>query len=263
MFGEERKAKILELVELHQRVDVQELCEQFDVSESTVRRDLREMEEAGMVKRTHGGAISVKNVNFEPSYSEKEITGILEKKAIARRAVQWIRNGETVLLDSGTTTHYLLREIGQCFTRLTIVTNSLMLSQDLKLPPGIEVIVLGGIFRSEVMSLVGPFAEKCLEMIKVDKAFMATNGFDLSEGLTTPHFMEADIKRKMMKRADRVILISDSSKANQVSFSRFADWGDIDVFITDSALPKEYRDGLGSRGVEVHIVDPQKEDGHA
>lgn len=261
MFGEERKAQILQLIETQQRVDVQALCEQFQVSESTVRRDLREMEEAGLLRRTHGGAISLKNVNFELSFSEKEIAYMNEKKAIAKKAAALIRDGETVLLDSGTTTHCLLREIGSALTKLTIVTNSLMLPRDFKLPPGIEVIVLGGVFRPDVLSLVGPFAEACLGMIKVDKAFMATNGFDLKEGLTTPNILEADIKRKMMKRAETVILLADSSKANQISFSRFAAWEDVDTFITDTGIPGEFIDGLEALGVEVCVVDPRKEEG--
>ncbi|MED4603733.1 DeoR/GlpR family DNA-binding transcription regulator [Paenibacillus validus] len=258
MFGEERKNNILSLVEEKKSVDVQELCELYQVSESTIRRDLREMEEAGLLKRTHGGAISVKSVMFEPSFSEKEISRTAEKKAIAAKAAEMIRNGDTILLDAGTTTYYMFREL-EAFQKLTVVTNSIILPQDVNLPLGIELIVLGGAYRAGVMSLVGPFAERCLDMIKVDKAFMATNGMDLKEGLTTPNLMEADIKRKMIRRADRVILLSDSSKANQVSFSRFADWSDIDVCITDAGMPGEFMEALTARGIEVYAVEAGKE----
>ncbi|SFF27885.1 transcriptional regulator, DeoR family [Paenibacillus algorifonticola] len=258
IFGEERKNLILALVEEQKRVDLQALCEKFQVSESTIRRDLREMEEAGLLKRTHGGAISIRSVNFEPSFSEREITSTEQKKAIAAKAVQWISNGDTILLDSGTTTFYLMQQL-TAFTKLTVVTNSLMLPQDLELPPGIDVIVLGGAYRPGVLSLVGPITERSLDFIKVDKAFMATNGMDLEEGLSTPNVVEGDIKRKMIKRADRIILLSDSSKVNQVSFSRFADWSDIDVCITDSAMPEEFARKLEERGVEVYRTSVGKE----
>ncbi|WP_159887406.1 DeoR/GlpR family DNA-binding transcription regulator [Paenibacillus puerhi] len=261
MFGEERKGFILQLVEERQRVDSQELCERFQVSESTIRRDLREMEEAGLLKRTHGGAISVKHVNFEPSFTEKEVSSPQEKKAIAAKAAELIRNGDTILLDAGTTTFYLFQHLA-AFSKLTVVTNSLQLPRDLQLPAGIEIMVLGGSYRTGVHSLVGPMTERCLDLIKIDKAFMATNSMDLTEGLTTPNMMEADIKRKMIKRSDRVILLSDSTKVNRVSFARFAHWQDIDVCVTDAGLPQEYSDMLVARGIEIHQVDTGREEQH-
>lgn len=257
MFGEERKSVILSLIEQQTRVDVQELCEKFKVSESTVRRDLREMEEAGTIKRTHGGAISVKTVNFEPSFMEKEISRQAEKKAIARKALQWIREGDTVLLDAGTTTFYLLKEL-TAFAKLTVVTNSLILPTDMNIHPGIDIMMLGGMVRPGILSLVGPFAEKCLDLINVDKAFIATNGIDLKEGLTTPNLLEADIKHKMIQRADQVFLLSDSSKFKQVSFTKFADLQEIDICITDVGITKDYIEGLAEIGIEVYTVDPKE-----
>lgn len=257
MFGEERKSMILSLIEQRTRVDVQELCDLFQVSESTVRRDLREMEEAGLLKRTHGGAISLKTVNFEPSFLEKEISFQSEKRAIAKKAMEFIREGDTVLLDAGTTTYYLIKEL-TAFSRLTVVTNSLILPQDLNLHPGLDIMILGGLVRPGVLSLVGPFADKCLDIIKVDKVFIATNGIDLKEGLTTPNLLEADIKQKMIRRADEVILLADSSKFKQVSFTKFADLKDIDICITDLGITKEYIEGLAGLGIEVHTVDPKE-----
>lgn len=261
MYGVERKSAILRLVEDKNRVDVQELSQLFQVSESTIRRDLREMEEAGAIKRTHGGALPVKNVNFEPSISEKKVSSMKEKKAIARKALEFIRDGDTIILDSGTTTAYLMRELG-VFSNLTVVTNSLMLSSEWEYHPGIEVVVLGGVYRPGVMSLVGPFAEKCLETIKVDKAFMATNGIDHREGLTTPNLLEADIKRKMISRSDQVILMADSTKFNQISFSRFADLNDVSVCITDNGIPQDYLARFEGKLIRVEVVKPE-EDGTA
>jgi DeoR family fructose operon transcriptional repressor len=255
LYGEERKAKIVDYVHKHSRASVQELSEYFSVSESTIRRDLQELEEAKLLRRTHGGAISLQGVNFEPTFEEKEDKFRKEKEAIAKKAVEFIEEGDTLLLDSGTTTYHLVQHLRD-FSKLTVVTNSLIFAQELQYHPGIDVLAIGGILRKETLALVGPFAEQCLSMVRVDKAFIATNGLDMEGGLTTPNLIEAATKRKMILSSKQVILLTDHSKAGKIAFSKFADIHEIDKCIIDNAIPTSVHKSLEKVGVDVHIVHP-------
>lgn len=253
MYELERKQKILELLKEHQRVDVQGLNQILQVSESTIRRDLKELEENNLLTRTHGGAIPLQNVNFEPTFLEKEIRNSEAKKAIAKKAVEFIREDDVILLDSGSTMLYLAKEL-KCFAKLTVVTNSIPIAQMLQTYEGIELIVVGGTFRKGVMSLVGSFAEQVLNLLHVDKAFIATNAVHTEKGLSTPNMDEANIKRKMIACSKKTILMADSSKVGGVSLVKFAELSDIDLFITDNSVSKDSISQLDSQGVEMHVV---------
>lgn len=255
LYGEERKIKILEYVQTHFRASVQELCQSFDVSEATVRRDLKELEEAKLLRRTHGGAVSLQSVNFEPTFLEKEDKFLKEKQAIARKAVEFIEEGDTILLDAGTTTLHFAKEL-KSLSRLTVVTNSIMIAQELEDVPGIEIIMIGGTLRRETLALVGPLAEQALDMIRVDKAFVAINALDITEGLTTPNLIEASAKRKMIQSAKTVFLLADHSKVGKVAFAKVAEVREIDKFISDSAVPESVINQLEQLGVDVYIVSP-------
>lgn len=253
LYEEERKLKITEYIQGKQRASVQELAEHFNVSESTIRRDLKELEDARLLKRTHGGAINLESVNFEPAYTEKEDVFSREKELIASKAAELISDGDTILLDSGTTTQYLARELKR-FNRLTVVTNSLMVARELENLTGIETIVSGGSLRQNTLSLVGPVADESFKMMRVDKAFIATNGIDLKEGLTTPNITEASTKRKMIEIAKQVILLTDHTKFGKISFSKFADISDIDTCIVDSDLSDKLVKQYEDKGINIMIA---------
>lgn len=255
LYEAERKCKIMEILKVNQRVDVQGLIQALQVSESTIRRDLKELEESNLLKRTHGGAIPLHNVNFEPTFLEKEISNGEFKKAIAEAAVEMIQDGDVILLDSGTTMLYLAKELKR-FNKLTVVTNAVPLAQELQLYGGIELILLGGTLRKGVLSLVGPFTEQILNMIHVDKAFIATNAIHVEEGLSTPNIDEASIKRKMIASAKKSILLSDSSKIGELKLVRFAGLSDIDLFITDSGVSEDSLSEFKRNGLEVRVVGP-------
>ncbi|GAV22454.1 DeoR/GlpR family DNA-binding transcription regulator [Carboxydothermus pertinax] len=254
MFGEERKLKILKYIQKNTRASVQELSQYLAVSEATIRRDLKELEKARLINRTHGGAMALHGVNFELTFREKEDKFKQEKEAIAQKALEFIEEGDTIILDSGTTVFQLAQRLKN-FARLTVVTNSLIIAQELQLTSGIEVHLTGGILRRETLALVGPIAEESLEQIRVDKAFIATNGIDLKEGLTTPTLAEAAVKRKMIKAAKEVFLLADHSKAGKVTFARFAKITDLNHFITDSGISKNFAMELGKLGVQVTIAE--------
>lgn len=253
LFGEERKMKIIEYVQEYSRASVQELSQYFQVSEATIRRDLKDLEKAKLLKRTHGGVVSNQLVNFEPTILEKQDKFRSQKEAIAKKAVELIEDGDTILLDSGTTTFHMAKELGQ-FNKLTIVTNSLSIAQELVDFQGVDVLIIGGDLRHKTLALVGPIAEKVLSMVRVDKAFIATNGLDLKEGLTTPNLTEAATKKKMVEVAKQVNLLVDHSKVGKVTFAKFARLDEIDQCITDSNVPEGVVKEMEKQGIKVYVV---------
>lgn len=256
MFEEERLHRISEYIQNNSRASVQELCDLFQVSESTVRRDLKELENRGVLKRTHGGAVNFQVVGFEPTYSEKEDKYKNEKEAIAKKAAEFIEDGDSLLIDSGTTTLYLAAELTK-FHDLTIVTNSINLMQRLSVLQGINIISTGGMLRTTTMALAGPMAEKSLERIRVDKAFLGTNGLNLEAGLTTPNIVEASIKQKMISVADQVFIMADHTKIGCVSFAKFGELSDIDACITGSSISKEVKTELERNNVKLCLIDSE------
>lgn len=253
MFEQERKQKIVQYVDKYKRASVQELCQAFLVSESTIRRDLKDLEQARLLKRTHGGAISRQGVHYELTLSDREGQFIAEKERIAARASEWIEEGSTLLLDAGTTVFHLAKELKK-FSHLRVITNSLLVLNELKESRNIELTLTGGMFRPETQAFVGPMAEQCLDMIRVDMAFLGANGLDLEEGFTTPNLLEAAMKRKMLKIAKQVIVLADHSKVGKVSYSKVAGLTDMDSFILDTGVPEEFVSVLNQRGVQVTLA---------
>lgn len=253
MFEEERKRRIVQFLERYTRGSVQELSQETGVSESTIRRDLKELEEAKLLKRTHGGAVSLQRVNFEAPYYDKEDRFLEEKRRIARKAVQMIQEGDAILLDGGTTTLQIAKEL-KSFSNIKVITNSIMALNELKECRNIEVSITGGMLRPDTMAFVGPMAEHSLDMVRVDKAFLATNGLDLQQGISTPNMLEAATKRKMIAIAKQVILLADRSKIEQVSYCKVADITEIDHLFMDSGAPDSFIQKLRETGVDVTLV---------
>lgn len=253
LFEEERQRQIVDYVLKHGRASVQELGRMFQVSESTIRRDLKELEDARHLRRTHGGAVPLQNANVEPEYGEKLEQFRSEKEAIAKEAMKLVEEGDTIVLDAGTTTHQLAKLL-PALGRLTVVTNSMMAAHELQGKPGIEVLLVGGFIRPETLALVGPVAERTLRSVKVDKAFIATNGLDPAEGITTPNYMEAVTKRCMIEAAKQVILLADHSKFGKVSFAKVADISEIDECIIDDGIDESAVKQLEKAGIMVTVA---------
>lgn len=256
MFAEERRQKILEIIGREQVVKVLDLSAFFNVSEATIRRDLQELEEAGFLKRTHGGAISNQAATFEPSLAEKEDQYQAEKIAIAGVAVQLVQEGDTVMLDAGSTTLQIARNLKQK-RNITIVTNAVNIAWELA-AGNAEVILLGGNLRQRTLSLVGPITENILSGLYVDKLFLATNGLDLKKGLTTPNLAEAQAKKAMLNSAKEVILVADHSKFGRVSFSHICNLDRINCLITDNGAPAAVLNALKKQGIKVLVADDRE-----
>lgn len=233
MFAEERKTEILQLVKIGNPVTVTSLSQRFGVSESTVRRDLQELEDNGLIQRTHGGAISVQT-GFEMSFQEKEVRFLAEKQQIAALAASLVNDGETVLLDSGTTTLEVARLLRN--KKITVATNSMDIAQVFSDDASVETVVLGGTLRKNTRALVGYLTNDALRKMYFDKVFLATNGIDIEFGITTPNLTEAETKRYMLLAGKEKILVADHSKIGQRSLCRICGLEELDLLITDKGI---------------------------
>lgn len=249
LFTEERRRTILELVGASSKVTVPGLVGRFGVSGATIRADLRALDKRGLLTRTHGGAILKGAAGFEPSSREKEVERLDAKKRAAAAAAELVTEGDTLLIDTGTTTLELARLLRDRF-RGTVVTNDWMIARTLEDAEKVKVVLLGGTLRRGFHCTVGPDGRGQLARLKVDKAFMGANGFSVEAGATTPDQDQAETKRAMIAAARQVILLCDSSKFGRVSFVQFATLADLDAIALDSASPA-LRTQLTRKGVQV------------
>lgn len=233
IFAELRKQEIVRLVQEKGKITVARLCEVFSVSPATIRNDLTELDKAGLIQRTHGGAISTQlKANFELKSSEREIRNALEKQMIAKEALKYIHEGDAIIMDNGTTT-FELAKLLVCFSKLTVVTNDIKIAAFLEANTDFDIILLGGMIRKDFSCTVGKSAISMLENVYSDVVFMAANGVDFNRGISTPGVDVAEVKRKMIKCSEKVILLADSSKFNRSYFAIFAEPSDITLMITD------------------------------
>lgn len=249
MFSEERQQHILEMLNSKASIKVNELAEMFNVSESTIRRDLKQLDENGVISRTHGGAVSNFRTNFEPTFNEKMDEKHEEKVSIGKVAADMIKDGDTIILDSGTTTLEIAKNITA--KNITVITNSIDIAGVLSHKEDIDIIVTGGSLRLNTRAMVGPITEMVLKNFRVDKAFVGANGVSLKEGITTPNFLEAHSKKAMMSVADKVIVVVDSSKFNNISFSIISSIKNVSTIVTDSILDEAIAREFENEGIEI------------
>jgi DeoR family transcriptional regulator, fructose operon transcriptional repressor len=253
-FVEERKRAVLEFVNERRRATVTELCARFEVSPATMRSDLRDLEQEGHLVRTHGGATVKDKARFELEAREKGIQHPEEKRAVARRALEQIEDGDTIVIDTGSTT-YQLAALLEAKRDITVVTNDLTIAGLLEDHPTATIHLVGGVVRKRFHCTVGERASHFLHGLKVDKAFMAANGFSVEAGATTPDLQHAEMKRQMMAIATKIYLLLDSSKLGKTSFAQFVSADAIDCLIVDAIEPEEAR-LLDEHGVEVILAPP-------
>lgn len=238
LFAEERHLQILQLLQEKTKLHVAELCEQFSVSPATIRNDLRDLEAAGRLKRTHGGAIPLEKTAFEPNSHAKAVANRAIKQRLAAHAATLIEDNDTIALDSGTT----MMELAQCLTHhkaLTVLTNDVHIAVYLERNPQITVVLIGGVLRHGFGCTTGPIATSSLSSFNVDKVFLGANAFSIEKGFTTPDIQQAEIKKALIRGASERIVVCDSSKFGRVSFVEFASISGIDRLITDkNASPK-------------------------
>ena len=232
LFAEERKLKIMEEVTEKKKVTVTALSKSLGVSGATVRNYLRDLDSAGRLIRTHGGAIAKTKTGFELASQQKEVHFQNEKRQIARRALSLIEDGDTIILDTGTTTLELARCLHER-TNLTVVTNDLMIAQVIEEFETVNVIFMGGVLRKGFHCTLGLQGRELITGLTADKAFMGANGFSLTKGATTPDINQAETKKRMVAIAGKAVLLCDHTKINKVSFARFAMPDQINILVTD------------------------------
>ncbi len=253
MLNEERRRAILDILSRDGRVLVQELGPRFGTSQVTIRKDLEILHGRGLVYRTHGGALPIQTgALLDPSLREKEKLHRKEKQRIAATAVSLIKEGQSVVLDSGTTTTAIARAL-RGFRRLTVITNAVNVAAELA-GTEIETILTGGVLRENSFSLVGPLAEETLRRLSADVLFLGVDGFDIHFGLTTPNLLEANVNRVMVEIARRTVVVCDSSKFGRRSLSLIAPTSAVHQTITDSRIPKQDLKVLEEAGIEVTVV---------
>lgn len=252
MFAEERQEKIMTTLEQDGSVKVNELSEHFNVSEATIRRDLQEMENKKLLVRTHGGAVKFDITNFEPTFSDKKNKKNVEKIAIGKLAASMIKDGDTIILDSGTTTLEIAKHITN--ENLTVITNSIDIAAELINKNKIELFIPGGVIRASTRAMVGQLSEAAYKNFKVDKAFIGANGIAIKEGITTPNFVEAQTKKAMINAANKIIVVSDNSKFDNVCLSVICPIEEITAIITNGDLPEKVVNDYKKLGIEILLT---------
>lgn len=251
---DERHRLIHDLVESQKRVTVEELSRRFGVSVVTIRNDLNAMAARGLLLRTHGGAINLPDGEDVP-ISVKEKLNHDKKVRIAQAAAGLIRDGETIVLDSGTTTAEIAQVIrGLPLTSLNVITNALNIAVLLAAVPKVNLIMPGGVLRPNSFSLSGPQAVTALQGLNADRLFLGVDGLDPDIGLMTPHLLEAQLNAQMMKISRQVVAVADSSKLMRRNVSVIGDIRQLNTLITDTDADPAVVDELRRRGVEVVLV---------
>jgi DeoR family fructose operon transcriptional repressor len=252
LYSAQRQQAIMRSLLTSGRVDASEIAAELSVTTETVRKDLIVLERQGRLRRVHGGAITVHDLAFEPDVSSR-VEFADEKRRIAKAALAHLPTDGAVLLDAGSTTARLA-ELMPPERRLTVFTNTLPIALTLVVKPNLTVHTLGGRVRSRTLAEVDNWAARTLGEINVDVAFVGTNGISLERGLTTPDPAEAHVKQLMLRCARRRILLADHSKVGQVTTCKYGELEDIDLLITDRALPVKQFKALVAAGLDVEKV---------
>ncbi|SDP43112.1 transcriptional regulator, DeoR family [Arthrobacter sp. ok909] len=252
LYPEQRREFILTMLRTEGRVDATGIAEDLAVTNETVRKDLVFLEQSGLLRRVHGGAVPVGRLTYEPAVARR--TGFAEEKTrIAKAALEHLPAGGSVLIDAGSTT----ARLADLFPRdreMTVYTNTLTIAASLLDRPLLTVYTFGGRIRPLTAAQVDHWAARSLGEINVDVAFLGANAVSVDRGLTTPDPAEAAVKRLMLSSARKRILLTDHSKFGCVSNCKHADLADIDLMITDEGADSRELKALRAAGVEVQLA---------
>ena len=250
----DRREKIIRLVSEQGKAGVEELSTRFSVSAVTIRNDLNYLNKKGFLIRSRGGAIACKYNTTELPLEEKHTKNLSIKQKISQAAVSLISNGDTVILDSGTTTQEIARRLDS-HENLIVMTNGLNVANELSRHKKIEMMMTGGHYRQKSMSFYGAQAEESLKQLRFDKVFLGVDGYDIEAGITTHFDPEARLNRLMCQCSRETIIVTDSSKFEKRGFQIILPFDQAGTLITDKGIPKRYLDELMRKGVNVIIAD--------
>jgi DeoR/GlpR family transcriptional regulator of sugar metabolism len=253
----ERRSQIAQMVLERRKVLVADLVSQFEVTETSIRRDLTLLEAGHRLKRIHGGAIPIPGSSRTDSFAEKIELHIKAKERIGKVAAELINPKDVLLLDSGTSTLQVVRHVPAALrnsSMITLVTNSLPIAQEVLTWPSPNLTILGGLYLPDYQATVGPQTLSQLQELRADKVFLGTDGLTLGSGPTTANILMAEVDRMMVEHARQVILVTDSSKIGRVGFVPIKAVSSIHTLITDMNAPPDIIQSIRDMGVEVLLV---------
>ena len=245
-----RKNEIKDIVLEKKSVTVTELSKQFSVTEETIRRDLKSLEDEGFLLRTYGGAFIQDGVQNEVEMTIRETAYVESKKIIACKCLELVHNGDSIFLDSSTTAMFVCNEIKDM--RLTVLTNSLKITNLLSDCANINLITIGGIYTPQYMSFLGKSTLQAMGGFFVDKAFLSCRSLSMEHGITDSNEQLAELRQKVLERANQTFLIADYSKFNKTSFIKICDFDEIQCIITDKKQKQEWHEFLDSKSVLLY-----------
>lgn len=255
--GADRRWLILQDIQSNTEMSVTELSQRFGVSEVSIRRDLTQLEETGLIQRNHGTAQAVFRPGQTPPFDARVFQNADAKRAIGQAAVSLIHPGETIFLDAGTTDLETAKSIPDELLedgKLTVVTRSLSIASTFRNQRKTRLIVFGGMYVHDFDTFVGPQVEHALQSIHVNTLFIGIDGISLLRGVTTDNVLETSLYPAMTSCADKVVVVSDSSKIGVNQLQTILSLSQIHTFITDSHAPNEFVISLREKGIEVIVV---------
>lgn len=258
MLSEQRYEEIYNLLEREGSVRTVTLCDVLQTSRETIRRDLENMEAQGRLKRIRGGAMKItetapQNQSEYISFRMRRDENFRNKKAVAMEAVNIIREGQVIALDSGTTSLFLAKALKGRFHSLTVVTNSFAVAQELAGAEGITLVLTGGVYKADEEAFVSDMAALILSKISIDVFFLTTCGISVERGITYQRMDEISIQNRIMEAAEHTIVVADSSKLGTNSLVKMCGIEEVSMIITDSGVSAEQTDAFERAGVKVVI----------
>ena len=242
----DRQKEILKIVSTKSKVSVKELANIFGISGVTVRQDLNFLEQQGFLKRVHGGVTFVNSDDI----SSRLLINFEKKLDIAVKALGFVDEGETVLIESGSTNAILARELVKR-ENVTIVTPNVFIARECRKSDENSVVLLGGVYQKESESLIGPMVKRCIDTVNFRKAFIGIDGFTREAGFTSRDMMRADISSYIAQKCEQVFVLTDSSKFGRTELVKLFDVEDVAFLITDEGIPDSDRDFLTRKGIKI------------
>jgi DeoR/GlpR family transcriptional regulator of sugar metabolism len=255
MLPQERLNRIKDLLSSNGSIVISNLSGQFDVSEETIRRDLEKLSKTMKFKRVRGGAFLYEPTDTEVPVGIREKIYIKEKQIIANRSVGFIEDGDTIMLDSSTTALHIAKSINESQKKVTVITNSISIANELAENMGVKIISLGGRLRRSTKSYVGYMATDYLSQVHANKAFVSCTSVNLDFGVSDSHTEEARVRKEMLRNSSKRFLIADYTKFEEPSMNKICDFKDLDYLIVDRKISKEAIDRLEEYGVKTIWCD--------
>jgi len=253
----ERQQLILEAVKDSRQATVAELSRRFDVSQVTIRRDLRELAAQGALRRAHGGALMAASAPPEPPVVQRLGRAEHCKACIGRAAASLVKDGDSIFIGSGSTTAHVARHLVDC-RNLTVVTNALTIATELASAKGVTVVVTGGMMRSSELSLVGHITEQSLREVRVDKVIMGIRAISLEAGMTNDYLPEVMTDRTIIEMAPELIVVADHTKFGKIASAYVAPVERITTLVTNSDTDPKTLTLLRKLGIQVIVADPER-----